>query len=129
MTTVDLRTRPDRPDELLDVRSLVEGVVAEGLASNADAAGGAAERLGLPPLTFDIDGELVTFSSEPGRLGVSPAGRDALVVALDVPAFNDLINDVEAWLSLQAPTQFLTPRWRRMAFRHSALWASTASRG
>jgi hypothetical protein len=60
------------------------------------------ERLGLPSLTLDVDGEPVTFTAEHDRLVVR-RGRvaDAVIVELDEAAFSDLVQDVVSTFGVQ----------------------------
>ncbi len=95
MPTVDFRTRYQgdavaiTPGDFLEEDHLAPLIEARGLE-----AGRYATRLGLPPLTFDVDGELLTFMVDNGRLAVRSGGTDALLVALDTLAFSDVIQDV-----------------------------------
>jgi len=93
--TVDLRTRYQ--GDVVDMSPtdfLETGHLVPLLDTNGAEAGGYAARLGLPPLTLDVDGELLTFAVDDGLLTVRRAGNGALVVALDRAAFSDVIQDV-----------------------------------
>jgi hypothetical protein len=101
MVTVDRRTRFEGDAVALEP----EGFVA-GLRPLLDARGGdagrAAVRLGLVPLTLDVEGERVTFTFDEGRLDVRLGGHDdSLVVALDRAAFSDLMQDVASTFGIQ----------------------------
>lgn len=71
------------------------------LDENAGEAGRGAARLGLTPLTLDIEGQVVTFRVEEGRLSAVQRSGDALVVALDRGAFSDLMQDVASTFGIQ----------------------------
>jgi hypothetical protein len=95
MTTVDLRTQFDgdavdlRPDDLFG-----DNRFAEAIERNGPAAARGAVRQALPSLTFDVEGEFLTFGIERGRLVVRRDATDDLVVKLDGTAFSDLIQNV-----------------------------------
>jgi Phytanoyl-CoA dioxygenase (PhyH) len=93
--TVDLRTCylgdvvDISPTDFLQPDRLVPLLEANG----AEAAS-YATRLGLPPLTLDVSGELLTIAVDAGLLTVERERNDALVVALDRAAFSDVVQDV-----------------------------------
>jgi hypothetical protein len=101
MSTVDFRTRyvgdvvALTPGDFLDA-----GHLAPLLDANGFDAGPSATRLGLVPLTLDVDGELLTFAVNDGRLTMRHGGNDTLVVALDGDAFSDLVQDVASTFGL-----------------------------
>jgi hypothetical protein len=101
MSTVDLRTRFDGDRVEFDPSHFLESQLPRLLDENAGEAGRGAGRLGLTPLTLDVEGEAVTFRVEDGRLGASRGSGDALVVALDRGAFSDLIQDVASAFGIQ----------------------------
>jgi hypothetical protein len=102
MSTVDLRTRFQgdavnlTPSDFLD-----EVRLGPLLEASSAAAGQAATRLGLTPLTLDVAGEPLTFAVDNGRLTVRRGGADALVVELDRAAFSDLMQDVVSTFGVQ----------------------------
>jgi Phytanoyl-CoA dioxygenase (PhyH) len=101
MSTVDFRTRFEGDAIDLDPTTFLEET-APGLVDAYGAeAGRYATRLGLVPLTLDVEGELVTFAVDDShRLEVRRGGGNALVVALDRRAFSDLVQDVASAFGL-----------------------------
>jgi Phytanoyl-CoA dioxygenase (PhyH) len=100
MSTVDFRTRFEGDALDLQPSDVLEGPLASLLDEHGAEAGGSAARLALAPLTFDVEGELLTFAIDHGRLAVHRGGKDALVVALDRSAFSDLLQDVASTFGL-----------------------------
>jgi hypothetical protein len=102
MVTVDRRTRYQGDEIALAPREFVELMLPPLLDARGDEAGRAATRLGLAPLTLDVEGEHVTFDIERDHLDVRLGGDDAeLVVALDRAAFSDLMQDVASTFGIQ----------------------------
>jgi hypothetical protein len=100
MVTVDFRTRFDGDEVALDPGAFVEQQLPPLLDARGAEAGRAAARLGLVPLTFDVEGE--RFTLVPGeRLEVHRESADALTVALDRTAFSDLVQDVVSTFGAQ----------------------------
>jgi hypothetical protein len=94
MTTVDFRQRFEGDDVALDPVVFPKQIV-DGLPdARRIEAGRAATRLGLAPLTLDVDGVALTFDVDRERLSVRRDADDALVVALDRDAFSDVVQDV-----------------------------------
>ncbi len=101
MITVDTRSRFVNDAVSLDPVTFVdEHVPALPEARGVDAGRGAA-RLGLAPLTLNVEGEPLTFCVEGERLVVERKADDALVVGLDRAAFSDLVQDVASTFGLQ----------------------------
>jgi hypothetical protein len=94
MTTVDLRSRFEGDNVFLDVDTFLEDHLPALLDVHGVEAGRAATRLGLAPLTLDVEGEPLTFEADNERLHVRRGSADALVVALDRAAFADLVQDM-----------------------------------
>ena len=101
MITIDRRTRPDTVADPLDPDTFVDERLPDVLRANGDLAGRAVTRLGLPPLTLDVDGTPVTFGAGPSGLSVDRAMGDGLVLRLDRQAFSDLVNDVASIFGVQ----------------------------
>jgi Phytanoyl-CoA dioxygenase (PhyH) len=102
MSTVDFRTRYQGDAVLVSPSEFLEGsYLASRLDVHGAEAGRYATRLGLPPLTFDVDGELVAFAVDEGLLTVRRGGNDALLVALDTVAFSDVMQDVASTFGVQ----------------------------
>ena len=102
MTTVDLRTRHQGDVLALDPTAFLEEHLPALLEAHGPAAGRDANRLGLAPLTLDVEGESLTFDpTEDDRLEVRRGAADELVVALDRAAFSDLVQDVSSTFGLQ----------------------------
>ena len=102
MPTIDLRTRFEGDAVALDPSAFLQEHAPPLVESNGADAGRAATRLGLAPLTLDVEGELLTFAvDDRGRLAVHSGGKDALVVALDRGAFSDLVQGVSSTFGVQ----------------------------
>src|SRR6476646_4617547 len=101
MATVDFRTRYDGDAVELDPSAFLELFADLDPRRVLDAAG-CAERLRLPPLTVEVDGEPVTFAPVDGRLQVQRRKADGVVAAMDRSAFSDLVQDVAStfWLHM-----------------------------
>ena len=81
MITVDRRTRYDGDAVALDVDAFLDDVLPPLLDKHAVEAGHAATRLGLAPLTFDVDGEALTIAvGDDGRLEARRGSADVVVV-------------------------------------------------
>jgi hypothetical protein len=100
MATVDFRTRSDGAALPVDVGNFVHEQLAALAASCGGEAGQAAMRLGLVPLSFDVDGSRFALAIENGVLRSRPGGSEQLVVALDATAFADLVGDVVSTFGL-----------------------------
>jgi hypothetical protein len=100
MSSVDSRTRFEGDAEHLDPTEFVNDRLALLLEANGAEAGRGATRLGLVPLTLDVEGTFLTFAVDDGRLSVTPRRNDALVVVLDTEAFSDLVQDVASTFGL-----------------------------
>lgn len=78
-----------------------EVVLPPLLEAHGEIAGADATRLGLTPLTLDVEGEPLTFAAtDDGRLDVRRGAGDVLVVAVDRDAFSDLMQDVSSTFGL-----------------------------
>jgi hypothetical protein len=101
MVTVDRRTRFESDRVSLEPGDFLGEQFLALLDARAHEAGRGAIRLGLVPLTLDVDGETLTFSVRDEQLTVSPGAADAaLVVALDRAAFSDLMQDAASTFGL-----------------------------
>ena len=100
MTSVDFRTRYEGDAENLDPTEFIEERLTPLLEANGAEAGRGASRLGLAPLSLDVDGERLMFAVDDGRLTVNRARSDALVIGLDNRAFSDLMQDVASTFGL-----------------------------
>jgi hypothetical protein len=104
MTTVDQRTRFQGDAVALDPTTFLTEYVPAAVDANGPLAGLGAGRLGLPPLTLDVEGEALTFAvGDDGRMDVRRGSADELVVALDRAAFSDLVQDLATTFGLQLP--------------------------
>lgn len=101
MSSVDFRTRHDGDSVAVRPESLFEGDLARAIATNRDQAGSAAKRLGLPPLTLQVEADTLTFDLSDERLEVRPGTGAPVEIALDGTAFADLINDSASAFGLQ----------------------------
>ena len=93
MISVDRRTRPDTGVTAVEVHSFLDEDFPPLLEAHGAEAGQAVTRLGLPPLTLNVEGEQFTLLTENGRLAVRPGAGEALVVALDPLAWSELFHD------------------------------------
>ena len=95
MITVDRRTRFEGDAVALDVDTFLERELPPLLDKYGVEAGHAATRLGLAPLTLDVEGEALTLAvGDDGRLDARRGSADAVVVELDRAAFSDIVQDV-----------------------------------
>ena len=102
MPTVDLRTRFEGdaldlgPEDLLDHGRLVAAMEQHGRE-----AARAATRLGLPPLTLNVEDEVFTLSFEHSGVVARSGSSSALAVRLNRPAFSDLMQNVVSTFGVQ----------------------------
>ena len=68
MTTLDFRTAFDGAAEPVDPYAFVDEHVGELIETHGHDAGIAAARLGLAPLTLDVENELITLEADTDRL-------------------------------------------------------------
>jgi hypothetical protein len=101
MITVDTRTRFRGDVVALDPVVFVDEHAAGLLDANGAAAGRAAARNGLAPLTLDVEGELITLVPDERALRLTRRSDDAVVVALDRAGFSDLMQDTASTFGLQ----------------------------
>jgi hypothetical protein len=102
MITVDRRSRYEGDSLALDIDRFVDDEVPPLLDKHAVEAGRAATRLGLAPLTLDVEGEPVTICvDDDGQLVVRRGRGDVVVVELDRAAFSDLMQDVASTFGAQ----------------------------
>jgi Phytanoyl-CoA dioxygenase (PhyH) len=99
--TLDFRTRLHGHDAMLDPRTFVDQTAVDLIERRGRRAGEDATRLGLTPLTLDVDGDPVTFLPSDAGLGVQSGPPTGVVVALDTAAFSDLIQDATSTFGLQ----------------------------
>ncbi len=100
MTTIDMRTRSESNAASLDLDNFVHQRVPEWLDSRGADAGRAAIRLGLLPLSFDVEGEQFTFDPSGGSLSIRRGLNGVLVAGLDQSAFSDLVEDAVSTFGL-----------------------------
>ena len=100
MATIDFRTRSDSDVLPVDLGSFVDEQVAGLLDSRGAETGRVAIRLGLLPLSLDVEGERFTFVPSDGGLDVRHGIDEALVVALDPFALSELVNDAVSTFGL-----------------------------
>ena len=100
MTTVDLRTRFESEATDIDPGEFVRALAPELVEAHGADAGLGATRLGLAPLTLDVDGEVFTFTASTRGLDVTSGPDEALVVAMDRQAFADLVGDAASTFGL-----------------------------
>jgi hypothetical protein len=100
MTTVDFRTRFDGDDRMLDPTGFVDDHQTDGHEKSRIASGRSAVRLGLVPLSLDVDGVALTLEPDNDGLIVTLGRGEALIVALEGRAFSDLMQDVASTFGL-----------------------------
>ena len=100
MTTVDFRSRFDGDEKALDPRGFVDELADELGGQRGIDAGRSAVRLGLTPLTIEVDAAAVTLEPADDGLAIRLGGSEALVVALDRSGFSDLVQDVASTFAL-----------------------------
>ncbi|WP_019929586.1 phytanoyl-CoA dioxygenase family protein [Nocardia sp. BMG111209] len=93
MLSVDVRTRSHRDGTPLEPGAFLDEQVGPLLEAHGVSAGRAARRLGLAPLTFDIEGERMTWLPGEDAVEVRAGSGGTLIVGLDRAAFSDLIQD------------------------------------
>ena len=93
MTSVDFRARPNRAVIPVDPASFVADYVPGRVERNGAVARRSADRLGLPSLTLEVDGESVTIERSSSGLTVRSAPGGDLVVVLGVETFAELVHD------------------------------------
>jgi hypothetical protein len=101
MTTIDMRTRYEGDQALLDPVEFLEGELQERVAENGAEAAGIALQRNLPALTLAVDGTELTLSHDHGSMTARPGAGGALTVDLDRAAFSDLMQDVASGFGLQ----------------------------
>lgn len=96
-----MRTRYAGDAAALEPAAFLDEHVGPLLDANSVEAGRAARRLGLVPLTLDVDGSPLTLLPDDSGLVVRPGAGDELVVRLSRQAFSDLMQDVSSTFALQ----------------------------
>ena len=100
MTTIDFRSRYDGDEKTLDPSGFVDELADDPGGQRKIDAGRSAVRLGLTPLTIEVDAVAVTLEPADEGLAVRLGGSEALVVALDRSGFSDLMQDVASTFAL-----------------------------
>jgi len=98
--SVDVRTRDRRTVGVLDPAGFWDGTWAAASATNGARAATDAERLGLEPVTLDVEGDLRTLRVGPGGIEAVPGEPVEAVVELDRAAFADLVSEERTALGL-----------------------------
>ncbi len=102
MTSIDQRTRADVDPVAVDVDTFVDELAPGLVDAHGREAERSARRLGLPPLTLDVDGARLTLRPvDDEGLVVEKGGAADLVVVLDRDAFSDLVQDVVSTFGVQ----------------------------
>jgi len=101
MVTLDFRTRKAVDDVTVDASAFFEDRLDSLLAERGIQAGRAAGRLGLRPLTLEIDGAPWTLIPGDQGLKVRSGSDDQLVAVLDGAAFSELVQDASSTFGLQ----------------------------
>jgi hypothetical protein len=90
--SIDARTRRRGADPVEPV-DFWEGIWADALEDRGEPAAMDAEILGLEPVTIRTDGQEWSLRVRAGRIEATPGVPEALLVHLDLPAFNDLVQE------------------------------------
>src|SRR3954447_18851517 len=94
MNTVDVRTRPAGGSNPVDPESFWDDTVRGLLDLNGRLVARGATLLGLPPLSFDVDGVIgALVVDDNGAHAQRKIAESGPVVELDVAAFSDLMGD------------------------------------
>jgi hypothetical protein len=101
VVTTDLRTRPDDDPVAVDLDTFVSEELPALLDRSGGDAGRSAARLGLGPLTLQVDGASMTLRLDGRRLGLTRTAGDGVVISLDGPGFADLVRDAASTFGLQ----------------------------
>ncbi len=101
MATVDFRTRLEGDADLLDLTEFLEDRIPASPQVRGRQVGFAATRLGLVPLTLDVEGSELTLVPDDDGLQVRQGVDDALVVAMDRGGFSELMQDMASTFGLQ----------------------------
>ena len=101
MTTIDMRTRYEGSQVLLDPVEFLDGELRERLAEHGVEAAGIAVRRNLPALTLAVEGTDVTLVPGPHGMTARVGAGGELIVDLDRQAFSDLMQDVASGFGLQ----------------------------
>jgi hypothetical protein len=101
MATIDMRTRYEGDQALLDPVEFLEGDLQERVAENGAESAEFAVRRNLPALTLSIEGTDITLAPENNGMTARAGASGDLVVDLDRQAFSDLMQDVASTFGLQ----------------------------
>ena len=93
MNSVDSRSRPDIDVVPIDIGTFIDETLPSLLESRGADAGRAVTRLGLPPLSLDVEGEQFTLTPDNERLVLHRGLTGSVVVALDGDSWSELVND------------------------------------
>ncbi len=112
MTTVDRRTRFAGAVEVMGAERLF-GDLAERLQETGGVAARGVQALGLPPLTFEVDGTVAHLVVADGVLQLRDGrAADGPVIGLDAAACSELFQDLASTFGLVMPgrVEVLRPR-------------------
>jgi hypothetical protein len=103
MTSIDTRTRFAGAVQVMDADALF-GELAERLHDTGRLAARGVEVLGLPPLTFEVDGTAAHLVVADGVLGLREGhAPDGPVIGLDALACSELFQDLVSTFGLVMP--------------------------
>src|SRR2546423_15723687 len=94
MTTIDFRTRFEGDTVDLEPTTFIDELAPALIDAHGAATGRYATKLDLPPLTFDVEGELLTLEPVADRLVVRRGSAESLVVTLVRSAFSAVMQYV-----------------------------------
>jgi hypothetical protein len=129
-TTIDRRTRFAGTAMVMDAEQLF-GDLGERLREHGRLAARGVELLGLPPLTFEVDGTVAHLVVADGALELRDgAADDGPVIALDAAACSELFQDTVSTFGLVMPgrVQVLRPRGDQFVAWEPALRAAIDGR-
>jgi len=130
MTTIDKRTRLAGSVQITPPEELFADL-AERLHETAELAARGVELLGLPPLTFEVEGTVAHLAVADGALRLrSGRAADGPVIALDATACSELFQDLVSTFGLVMPgrVEVLRPRGDQFVAWEPALRAAIDGR-
>jgi len=130
MTTIDRRTRLAGSVQVTPAEELF-GDLAERLHETGELAARGVELLGLPPLTFEVEGTVAHLAVADGVLRLrSGRAADGPVIALDATACSELFQDLVSTFGLVMPgrVEVLRPRGDQFVAWEPALRAAIDGR-
>ncbi|NND69592.1 MAG: hypothetical protein HKN19_18515 [Halioglobus sp.] len=98
--SMDRRTRSAHIHESISLGAFLAGEWSDALARNGPRAAADASRLGLTPLTIEVEGDYWTLAVADNTLGPHSAEPVAARVCIDLSAFDDLVSNRKTAMGL-----------------------------